>query len=221
MTEYRIEVKLITESIFGSGYSIPSEVDLEVVTDEYGLPYMKAKTFKGNFREAMEEIVRLVGKEKYGDIVDKLLGKGEAGLDQWKTLKFSDMRLAKNIRAAIEKAVSEGKIEPQEIKEALTEIRSFTSVDEEGSSKKGSLRHLRVIKKGLIFEVDLYTERNLTEEELGILAMTTSYLRHIGTMRTRGKGEIQCCLLEKVEGEFVDCTNKYIDRFFEGVRTGA
>ena len=46
MTEYRIEVKLITESIFGSGYSIPSEVDLEVVTDEYGLPYMRLRPLR-------------------------------------------------------------------------------------------------------------------------------------------------------------------------------
>lgn len=221
MAEYKIEIKLITESIFGSGYAIPSEVDLEVVTDEYGLPYMKAKTFKGNFREAMEEIVNLLEIEKYKDIVDKLLGKGEAGLDQWKRLKFSDMRLGKNVRRTIEQAIEEGKIESQEIKEALTEIRSFTSIDEEGSSKKGSLRHLRVIKKGLIFEVDLHSEEDLREDELGILAMTTSYLRHIGTMRTRGKGQIQCSLLEKVNGDFVDCTNKYIDKFFEGVRTGA
>ncbi len=221
MADYIIEVKLITESIFGSGYSIPSEVDLEIVCDENGLPFMKAKTFKGNFREAMEEIVEQIGKEKYGYIVDQLLGKGEAGLDQWKTLKFSDMRLAKNIRKTIEKAVLDKKVGPQEIKEALTEIRSFTSVDEEGSSKKGSLRHFRVIKKGLIFQVELHSERDLSDDELGILAMTTSYLRHIGTMRTRGKGEIKCSLLEGVNGEFIDCTNKYIDKFFKGVRTGA
>lgn len=221
MAEYRIEVKLITEAIFGSGYSIPSEVDLEVVTDENGLPYMKAKTFKGNFREAMEEIVEIVGREKYGYIVDKLLGTGEAGVEQWRTLKFSDMRLPSNIRKIIEEAVLERKIEAQEIKEALTEVRSFTSVDDEGSSKIGSLRQLRVIKNNLKFEVELNSERELTEEELGILAMTTSYLRHIGTMRTRGKGEIKCTLLEKINGEFVDCTNKYIDIFFKGVRTGA
>ena len=46
MSAYKIEMKLLSEAIFGSGYSIPGSVDLEVVCDDNGLPFMKAKTFK-------------------------------------------------------------------------------------------------------------------------------------------------------------------------------
>jgi len=64
MDKYRIRVELLTEAVFGSGNSIPGVVDLEIVHDEYGLPFMKGKTFKGNFREAMGDIVNLIGIEK-------------------------------------------------------------------------------------------------------------------------------------------------------------
>ncbi|WP_262429085.1 RAMP superfamily CRISPR-associated protein [Paratissierella segnis] len=221
MGDYKIQIKLITEAIFGSGYSIPGSVDLEVVCDDFGLPYMKAKTFKGNFREAMEDIVSELGKKKYGSIIDNLLGTGGSGVEQWKTLKFSDMTLAQGIRSIIEKAVQEQILSSGEIKESLTEVRSFTSVDKDGSSIKGSLRQIRVIRKDLIFEVELEIERELTRNELGLLSMTTKHLRHLGTMKSRGKGEVKCTLLEKENGKYTDNTNKYIDEFIEVVKSNA
>lgn len=221
MADYKIQVKLVTEAIFGSGHSIPGSVDLEIVCDDYGLPYMKAKTFKGNFRESMEEIVSEVGKAKYGYIIDEILGKSESGVEQWKTLKFSDLRLAESIRNTIKKAILDGKVQNEEIKEALTDVRSFTSVDEDGSYRKGSLRQMRVIKKDLVFESELHIERELTIKEIGLLAMTTRYLRHIGTMRTRGKGEVECTFLKKQNDKYIDNTNKYINEFIKGVKSNA
>ncbi len=220
MSDYKIQVRLVTEAIFGSGYSIPGSVDLEIVCDELGLPYMKAKTFKGNFRESMEEIVEIVGKE-YEPVLYELMGKGEAGVEQWRTLKFSDMRLSENIRYTLEKAISEGELESQEIKEALTDVRSFTSIDVDGSSKQGSLRQIRVIKKNLVFEVEIHSERELSNEELGLLSMATRNLRHIGAMRTRGKGELECSFLDNQNGEYIDNTNKHIEEFVKGVKFGA
>lgn len=219
MPDYKIQVELITEAIFGSGYSIPGSVDLEIVYDDLGLPYMKAKTFKGNFRESMEEIVEVLGQEKYEPILQGLLGKAEAGVDQWKTLKFSDMSLSSNIRHTLRQAILEGKLESQEIKEALTDIRSFTSIDEDGSSRQGSLRQMRVIKKGLIFEVDLHSERELSNMELGLISVAAGNLRHIGSMRTRGKGEVECSFLENENGQYIDRKNKYIDDFIQGVKS--
>ena len=192
MDKYRIEVKLLTETIFGSGHSIPGSVDLEVVHDEYGLPFMKAKTFKGNFRDAMSDVVSFLGNEKYEHLEERLLGQENDGVNSWKTLKFSDCMLNENIRNILIYGVNEGAINPLEVKEALTKVRSFTSVEDDGSYKEGSLRQMRVVKKGLTFYVKLYCDRGLLEDELGLLATTSKYLRHIGTMRTRGKGEVEC-----------------------------
>ena len=60
MNNYIIEIELLSEAIFGSGQSVPGLVDTDIVHDEYGFPYMKAKTFKGNLRKSAEEIVELL-----------------------------------------------------------------------------------------------------------------------------------------------------------------
>lgn len=217
MNNYKIIIKLLTETIFSSGHSIPGAVDLEIVCDEYGFPYMKAKTFKGNLREEMENTIKVLG-DSYKGIVDNLLGAENQGVEVWENIKFSDCRLNKSIRLVLEKGVDYGQIKSFEIKESLTDIRKFTSIDEKGSTTKGSLRQIRVIKRGLEFEVDLYNEKDLDKEELGLLSISLRNLRHIGSMRTRGKGEVECNL-HKLEGNiYEDKTDYYIDSFLKEVK---
>lgn len=218
MSKYRIQVKLLTETIFGSGYSIPGSVDLEVVHDEYGLPFMKAKTFKGNFRDAMSNVIHFLGNKEYGHLEKKLLGEENDGLNTWETLKFSDCMISENIRNILIYGINKGSTNSMEIKEALTEIRSFTSVEDNGSYKEGSLRKMRVIKKGLVFYVKLYCDRELSEDELGLIATTSKYLRHIGTMRTRGKGEVECGFQVMENGEYKDSTDYYMNKFLKEVK---
>lgn len=220
MSKYKITMRLLTEAIFGSGHSVPGSLDLEIVNDEFGFPFMKAKTFKGNLREAMKETVDLLGNE-YNAVLESLLGKENDGIESWKNLKFSDCRLAKNIRNVLEYGIKEGQFSPYEVKETLTLTRSFTSIDDNGSYKHGSLRKMRVIRRGLIFEVDIDCERNLTDTELGVLAISLRSLRHIGTMRSRGKGEIDCNLLILEDNEYKDKTDFYIDMLMKEVKSNA
>lgn len=216
MSKYKIEVELLSESIFGSGYSIPGSVDMEIVYDENGFPYMKAKTFKGNLRESMENTIELLGRDKYENIINNLLGKSEGGVDSWKTLKFSDCRLSKNLREVLKCEIKSRKIEALEVKEALTNVRSSTSIDDDGSYKKGSLRQFRVIKKGLVFESEIDCERVLQDIEIGVLAISLRSLRHIGTMRTRGKGQVDCRILLFEDGVYKDKTDYYIEKTLKG-----
>ncbi|MBZ2175786.1 hypothetical protein K8M07_11110 [Schnuerera sp. xch1] len=219
MNNYVVVVRLLTEAIFGSGYSIPGSVDLEIVCDEYGFPYMKAKTFKGNLREEVEKTIQVLGEE-YKPIICELLGEENQGDNMWRNLKFSDCRLREGTRKVLEYAVNSGEIHPWEIKGALTDIRKFTSIDENGSAAKGTLRQIRVIKRGLEFEVQISCERELREEELGLLAIGLKSLRHIGSMRTRGKGEVECTLHILEDNEYKDITDYYVDRFLKGVNFG-
>ena len=41
----KITMTLLSDAIFGSGYSIPGEEDIAVCKDEYGYPYMKGVYF--------------------------------------------------------------------------------------------------------------------------------------------------------------------------------
>lgn len=216
MSSYKILIKLITESIFGSGHSEPSSVDLDVVTDEYGFPYMKAKTFKGNLREEMEKTIDILG-EGYESIVDDLLGKENDGENSWENIRLSDCSIKNSIKSVFEKAIDMGEISPIELKESLTEVRKFTSIDDDGSASKGSLRQIRVIKKGLEFEVDIYCDRKLSEVELGVLAISLRNLRHMGSMRTRGKGQVECTLNLLEKNKYKDKTDYYIDNLLNEV----
>jgi CRISPR-associated protein Csx10 len=216
--EFLITIKLESEAIFGSGYSNPSTVDLDVVSDDYGMVYMKAKTFKGNLRDSLEEILKSIDDGSYLYLVDDLFGKSQDGLNQWQRLKFSDMKLPSNVRKVIIDNVNRNILNPQEIKESLTDIRSFTSIDADGRSRDKSLRQMRVIKKGLQFEVEVLCEKELTNEEKGALAIAVKNLRHIGSMRTRGKGEIDCSLYEKKDNKYEEITFTYIENFLSEVK---
>ncbi|HHV26928.1 MAG TPA: hypothetical protein GXX63_07005 [Tissierellia bacterium] len=222
MEELKIEVELLTESIFGSGQSIPGDVDLEIVYDEYGFPYMKSKTFKGNLREQVEKVISILKDEPYGlnyaEYVERLFGSENNGLNNWKTLKFSDCQLDKDIKEVLVYAIRNGKVNKNEIMRSLTDVRSFTSIDNNGISKDGTLRHVRVIKKGLKFNVTVSCGRQLEDIELSILAAGVSSLRHIGTMRTRGKGQIKSRLLIDKGNELIDITDKYVNKLMEEVK---
>lgn len=224
ISKYKIEMELLTETIFGSGHSIPGTVDLEIVYDNYGFPFMKAKTFKGNLRKVMENSAKIleeaISEEGYVYIIKSLLGDENNGVLSWRNLKFSDCRINEKVRNILEQSINKKRIIPEEIKNSLTDIRMFNSLEEDGSSRKGSLRKVRVIKKGLKFYVDIDCERELEEKELGLLAVSVRMLRHVGTMRTRGKGEVECKFLILENGEYVDKTDYYIDFVMKGVSKG-
>nr|WP_272507485.1 RAMP superfamily CRISPR-associated protein [Clostridium aestuarii] len=213
----------MSEAIFGSGQSVPGSVDLEIVYDEYGLPYLKGKTFKGNLRDEVFKLIRVLEKYyekkdyfKYGE---GLFGKENDGTEGWKKLKFSNCELDKNVRAMLKYGISNKQFSQNDILKALTNDRSFTSIEKDGYAKEGSLRQFRVIKKGLKFKVDLYCEKALNDIELGLLAGGVSTLRHIGTMRTRGKGEILAKLKQiDNDGTNKDITDIYINKLLKEVK---
>lgn len=219
MNRYRIKIKLLSEAMFGSGRSVPGSVDSEIVYDSNGLPYMKAKTFKGNLRETMEEFVALFeNKSDFKETIKDLIGDENLGLESWKNLKLSDCRISEGVRAAIENEIASGKLNPEEVKSALTSIRAMTSINEDGSARRGSLRQIRVIKKGTVFQSEIHSERELSETELGLLASSLRMLRHIGSMRSRGKGEVECSLEAFENGSFTDRTDHYIDLLMKEVK---
>ena len=189
---YIMQIKLLSETIIGSGDSIPGSVDTEIVYDEVGLPYIKGKTIKGNLREQVDEIEKLLKlkEEHYSNL---FFGKEGIYNDKQSILNISDATLSKNIQLAIKNAVNNKEIYTQEIIQALTNDRAFTKI-KDGIAEDKSLRTIRTIDSGLIFQVEINPSRELTKEEEGILAASVKMFKHIGLMRTRGKGYIECSL---------------------------
>jgi len=213
--DWVIQFKLLSETIFGSGESIPGLVDLDIVHDEYGLPYFKGKTLKGRLREEVVNIAEKLDKIvpiqiTRTSIVDNLFG--EPGDNLHQGIKFSSATLGlSSVNNGIRYGVESGLFSKEEVLNALTEIRAFTSVNDAGVAKKGSLRKVRVIKKGYIFYSQLYLEKELKEEEIELLAAGIANLRHIGSMVSKGKGLIEAKLLRNGQ----DVTERYVNSLVE------
>lgn len=194
MKHYILEMELLSETIFGSGEAIPGSVDSEIVYDEVGLPYLKGKTLKGVLREEANNIVSLSNGYFENKDIEKIFGKVDN--DEINKVAFSHCKVKDNISNLIEKAVTDRNsvISKEDIFEAVTDIRYFTAINEKGIAKKGTLRELRTINRGLVFTAKINILEELSEKEEMLLAMAVSSLKHVGMMRNRGKGNIRCTL---------------------------
>ena len=103
----RIRMKLMSDTIFGNGMSVPGGEDISVLHDVQGFPYYRGSTFKGVFREMLIRYLEWNGveKSKAEETVKELLGvSDEDRMDNGK-LVFSDFCIAKSVRSRVLKEI--------------------------------------------------------------------------------------------------------------------
>jgi CRISPR-associated protein Csx10 len=154
----RLDLKSDLCSYGGDGFA--GVVDLDIVYDIDGLPFIPSKRLKGLLRESAVEILDY--DASFADISAGLFG--EPGQAQGGSLKLGNGRLLDQ---------APGKDH--------TSLRTRTAM-ENGQAKNGSLRIMRVVKKGeaFIFDVDC------GESHKKFLEMCCKGTRHLGLNRTRG-----------------------------------
>lgn len=202
MKDLKIEIELLSETIFGNGQQAGISVNIDILKDKYGIPYFKGKTFKGKLREEVDQIAEILDMK---ESVSRLFGK--EGSEDNKLLRFSDCKLNKNIINNLIYGIKDNQFTKEDIISGLTDIRTFTKLSSNGVAEDGSLRSARVIKKGLKFYCNITTVKELTDEEKGLLACGISALKNIGGMESRGKGQVKCRLIEDNK----DMTYSYIN----------
>ena len=200
-----VEIELISEAIFGNGEGTTSFVDMEILKDENRLPYFKGKTFKGKLREEAEIINKYLFRED-NTLIDNLFGKEDENDTK---LRFSDCKLDEKIINNIKYGIKEEVFTKDEVEKAFTDIRTFTSINYKGVSETGSLRQSRVVKKGIKLYCKIDSKEELTIKEKGIIACSLSALRNIGTMESRGKGQVLCKIIENNKDVTKDIINKF------------
>ena len=57
----RVTMELLSDAIFGSGFSVPGGEDVAVCRDAQGYPYLKGSTLKGLLRESLENLSAWTG----------------------------------------------------------------------------------------------------------------------------------------------------------------
>ncbi len=182
----KVKIELLSNTIFGSGKSIPGDEDIAVLTDSSGFPYLMASTFKGILREQIKNIIDWTGGE---DITDILFGKGgEYSADDGRLI-FTDFTVSGGIKNAM--LLQEG-ITAEKIKDCFTGLYTFTSL-EDGIVKDGTLRSCRYIEKGNVFHGEIICPKEYRD----IVKKGIKAIKYIGTMRTRGFGRVKVSVEEE------------------------
>lgn len=181
-----IKMELLSDTIFGNGMSIPGGEDISVLHDKYGFPYFKGTTLKGIFREEMERYVKWTGKDLSDE---KLLG--SSGDDNYEgKIIFSNLVLSPAVRKTVLEEIGDNR--PNEVLDSMTNIRAFTSINENGVADEGSLRLARCVNSGLVFYSNIDCAEELEPDVTEILGL----IKWIGTMRNRGFGNVRITRME-------------------------
>lgn len=218
MFVYRLQFELRSAATFGRGDGVAGLVDREIEHDADGLPFLRGRTLKGLLAEECANILYALGLENragnWQDVAYRMFGSPGSTVDDTGTLRVGDARLPDPLREAIKSAVARGDLQPEEVLESLTAIRRQTSMNEYGAPEKGSLRSMRIILPGTVFEAMLEFSEQPDERTLGLLSACVLAWRRAGTSRNRGRGRLQARLLDS-NGE--DVTRRCFRVFAEEV----
>lgn len=195
----KLKIELLSDFCTGSGEGFNSTVDTDAVFDEYGFPYIPAKRLKGCIRESCLELEEL-GMVPMGCVTEIF---GREG-DDPSLFSLSDAYPKQYEEMLSDLLGEKDKILTnfQNVAGLYSYTRTQTSLDSNtGAAEKNSLRTIRVVKKGMLFEADLIISPRMTKEEKEYLKLATELVTHMGIHRTRGLGTVKIiCQEEKKEG---------------------
>lgn len=167
--ELQVRLELLSDTIFGSGHSIPGGEDIAVRQDENGYPYLKGTTFKGLLRESMHDLLEWSSGPM--DTVEELLGKeGWTGTAGGRRLHLTPLTLE----------------EKPEESETCYDHRTFTSLEND-VVKTGTLRSAVCVCRGQTFTGKIFCE----EQDVSLVRESARGIKWLGTMRSRGFGHVK------------------------------
>lgn len=184
----KIKMKLLSDTVFGNGISVPGGEDISVLHDEQGFPYYKGGTLKGIFREELQRYLLLCGEDEANvdKQVRKLLGVKESNAVNSGKLIFSNLTISDKIKKVVLDEISQ----PEDVLNAFTNLRTFTAMDENGTVKKGSLRVARCVNQGIYYEGEIICDEK-DEQLVSLVEEILGMIKFIGTMRNRGFGKVK------------------------------
>lgn len=184
--EKRVTMTLRSDTIFGSGVSIPGGEDIAVKLDEKGAPYLSGSTFKGLLRESVENWLLWEGQSNQESVLKQLFGAEDKEDDTVKDNWFG----AEGDRRVFVSPLT--LVKEQNPKDLLYQ-RTFTSIDSKtGTVKNGSLRVASCVRKGTQFQGSV----SFAAEDQELVESALQCIRYVGTSRTRGFGQVRIDISE-------------------------
>ena len=180
----KIQMKLLSDTIFGNGRSLPGEEDISVLADENGFPYYKGGTFKGIFREELSQYLALTGGDE--STLTSLLGfPGDDESESSEKLVFSDFVISDPVKTVVLDEIGTGN--PDAVLNAFTSMRVFTKIGDDGTAAAGSLRMARCVNKDIVLNSEILCR----PEDEDIVADVLGLIKSVGSMRNRGFGMVR------------------------------
>lgn len=193
MKDLRYKIQFYSPWHCSSGLSAGADMDMLVVKDQNGLPYIPGKTLKGLIREAVEDYAGLSGSinaekvnEAFGLSADaEAPGKQDAAGKG--TAFFSNVTLA----PCEETAIVNG-----EAQHLMFSKVASTAIDENGVAKDHSLRSMETV-----VPCTLYAEiTDLPDGVSKAIEKSIGLIHHIGLNRNRGLGRCDFIVEKGDEG---------------------
>ena len=212
----KITIRLKSDLCTATGYSHGGVINSDVSYDMYGLPYIPARRLKGCLRENAEFLRDNSDLISENDVFQLF---GRPGEDKTSGILVHNAYLLnyKNICEVLEKQREQKGayskyLTPQKILEQYTSIKEQTRI-KNGVADKNSLRYIRVIQQyspikkdnkyeEVVFEANVehnYLPEKVVKEKMELICKA---LRHIGLLRNRGLGNVQCEFSYKEENDY-------------------
>ena len=176
----------------GSGLAAGADVDLLVVKDAKGMPFVPGKTMKGLVREWAETINALHGYVKPSEIIESF---GEIG-SAMGCMFFENAVIPSNVANEI----AHGKLE-----EYMYESISSTAIGADGIAMDHSLR-----KTEAVVPCDVEGRiMNVPECIVPLIEMSLKSIKHIGVNRNRGLGRCDVIINGREDNASLDSQQQY------------
>lgn len=165
----KISMKLLSDTIFSSGNSVPGGADITLRTDRFGQPYVPGSTFKGLLREALGNLLCWTGSGTKQDLEELMGRQGIQPLDSDRRLVFGDLRP-----------------EQRDLQDSdYSYLRTFTAL-ENGVAKQESLHTAVCMKRGMVLTGLLIC----AESDAELLEKSMRLIQSVGLKRHRGFGQV-------------------------------
>lgn len=216
MKSYKIQIKLLSDTLLSSGQGFGSSIDSDIMFDEVGLPFIPARRIKGCLKDSLKEILEAFIESKNEKLLkqfhwsqetadaDTILHSlfGKSGQSKSSPMKISNLYLVEynHNKHWINYLSSKNKlIHKESILSCFTSNRQQIKMEETGTTKEGSLRTVRVLNtkfnnENMVFTGDI--ELN-TEADAVLISIACQNLKRIGSKRNRGFGEVECILFDE------------------------
>ena len=173
-----VSMRLVSDAVFGSGYSDAGGADIVVCKDVQGWPYLRGSAWKGLLRESMENLLVWSARANE-DTLAALMGEaGRNCAEDARRVTLTELRLRECPSAP----------------EDCYQTRTFTSLDPmAGTVAAGSLRSAECVCRGLTFVGEL----ECAAKDKDFVTQALRGIRWAGTMRSRGFGEVDFAVRER------------------------